>query len=47
MTMQPESPLQKQLQNLAAARTPLHMPGHKRRICPARAGLRRVGYDRN
>ena len=44
MTMQPESPLQKQLQALAAARTPLHMPGHKRRICPA-PGLGCAAWD--
>lgn len=44
MTMQPESPLQKQLQGLAAARTPLHMPGHKRRICPA-PGLGCAAWD--
>ena len=27
--------LQTQLAALSAARTPLHMPGHKRRVCPA------------
>ena len=26
--------LQSQLAELAARRTPLHMPGHKRRVCP-------------
>lgn len=44
MTMQPESPLQKQLEALAAARTPLHMPGHKRRVWPA-AGLGCAAWD--
>ena len=44
MTMQPESPLQKQLETLAAARTPLHMPGHKRRVWPA-AGLGCAAWD--
>ena len=44
MTMQPESPLQKQLETLAAARTPLHMPGHKRRVRPA-AGLGCAAWD--
>lgn len=29
--------LQTQLAALSAARTPLHMPGHKRRVCPAPA----------
>lgn len=44
MTMQPESLLQKQLEALAAARTPLHMPGHKRRVRPA-AGLGCAAWD--
>lgn len=44
MTMQPESPLQRQLETLAAARTPLHMPGHKRRVWPA-AGLGCAAWD--
>lgn len=44
MTMQPESLLQKQLETLAAARTPLHMPGHKRRVWPA-AGLGCAAWD--
>ena len=44
MTMQPESLLQKQLEALAAARTPLHMPGHKRRVWPA-AGLGCAAWD--
>lgn len=44
MTMQPESPLQKQLETLATARTPLHMPGHKRRVWPA-AGLGCAAWD--
>ena len=44
MTMQPESPLQRQLEALAAARTPLHMPGHKRRVWPA-AGLGCAAWD--
>ena len=44
MTMQPESALQKQLETLAAARTPLHMPGHKRRVWPA-AGLGCAAWD--
>ena len=44
MTMQLESPLQRQLETLAAARTPLHMPGHKRRVWPA-AGLGCAAWD--
>lgn len=44
MTKTPDAPLQAQLQALAAARRPLHMPGHKRRVPPA-PGLDCYAWD--
>ena len=39
--------LQTQLAALAAARTPLHMPGHKRQVCPCPGAALRLGPDRD
>ena len=44
MSKMPDSVLQQQVEQLAAARTPLHMPGHKRRIPPA-PGLGCYAWD--
>ena len=39
-----KSILQQQCEQLAAARYPLHMPGHKRRVAPA-PGLTCAAFD--
>ena len=39
-----KSTLQQQLETLSAARYPLHMPGHKRRVPPA-PGLGCYAWD--